>query len=32
MDYCLVPEDDLMFIESFTVKTMSQCEEELCQD
>ena len=32
MDYCLVPEDDLMSIENFTVKRMSQCEEELCQD
>ena len=32
VDYCLVPEDDLMSIENFTVKTMSQCEEELCQD
>ena len=32
VDYCLVPEDDLMSIKNFTVKTMSQCEEELCQD
>ena len=32
VDYCLVPEDDLMPIQNFTVKTMSQCEEELCED
>ena len=32
VDYCLVPEDDLMSIQIFTMKTMPQCEEELCED
>ena len=30
VDYCLVPEEELMPIHNFVVKTMSQCEEELC--
>ena len=30
VDYCLVPEEELMSIQNFDVKTMSQCEEELC--
>ena len=30
VDYCLVPEEELMSIRNFDVKTMSQCEDELC--
>ena len=30
VDYCLVSEEELMSIRNFDVKTMSQCEEELC--
>ena len=30
VDYCLVPEEELMSIQNFVVKTMLQCEEELC--
>ena len=30
VDYCLVPGDELTGIQNFVVKTMSQCEEELC--
>ena len=32
VDYCLVPEEELMSVRIFDVKTMSQCEEELCGD
>ena len=32
VDYCLVPEEELMSIRNFEVKTMSQCDEELCGD
>ena len=30
VDDCLVPEEKIMSIRNFIVKTMSQCEEELC--
>ena len=32
VDHCLVPEDELMDIHNFVVKTILQCEEELCVD
>ena len=32
VDYCLVPEEELMSIRNFVVKTMSPCEEELYVD
>ena len=32
VDYCLVPTEDLNFIDDFTVTTMSKCEAVLCAD